>query len=91
MSEARRATDAAVFSVEQAFRELQAGRHPAALAQLNDCLAFYQQKLTAEVVESWRAAGGSWAEIGGALGISRQAAWTRYAHRMPAGHAGPAN
>ena len=37
----------------------------------------------AEVIAMARADGVSWAAIGQALGISRQAAWSQWAWRMP--------
>lgn len=36
-----------------------------------------------EVVSSLRASGRSWAQVGAALGVTRQAAWKRYGPKAP--------
>lgn len=35
------------------------------------------------VVRAWRGTGASWQDIGDALGITRQAAWSRFASNSP--------
>ena len=49
------------------------------LTKLTECVSTLIEDLTRDAVERAREQGHTWAEIGGALGISRQAAWERFA------------
>jgi hypothetical protein len=62
-------------SVPEALRTL------AALAELDDAIG----DLVARTVPAARAHGASWTQIGGSLGITKQAAHERYGPRSPRG------
>lgn len=49
------------------------------LVELNKCTQTLVHDLTRQAVDTAREQGRTWEEIGGALGISRQAAWERFA------------
>ena len=49
------------------------------LRELKNCTSTLVEQLEAQAVAAARERGASWADIGSALGISRQAAWERFA------------
>ena len=49
------------------------------LRELTNCTTTLVERLEADAVVAAREQGASWTDIGAALGISRQAAWERFA------------
>jgi uncharacterized NAD(P)/FAD-binding protein YdhS len=60
-----------------AFKTLEKSPGPSAIEAL-DAVQLAADRVVAAVVDEIRSAGGSWADVGDALGISRQSAWERF-------------